>query len=337
MTWRARTLAVFIPLLVAVPHHAAADTMGQLGHFPTTAGSTWEYAVNGLTTNSSGTQVHLSATETVTVTGEGVFHSAITFSNGNTTTSDNYYQQNDALYVTGTRIVIKSEKTVGGYPMTTTTTTDNSYAPPQEVFPAELFAGNVETSSGSFTTNITAVSVVMGYPTPPTSSSSSGTQTVRIEVAGSETVTVGAGTFSAVKLLKTITTTEGGTTVPYDSTEWYAEGVGLVKQRSQNMDRDLVSCNVKPVGTTTVNVQISGESRSYATLQGAFDVLANEDVLKTKTGTMSGNIVYDRGVNATFSGGWNDGFSSNNDTYTRINGTLTVRSGSLVVENLIIG
>lgn len=335
MTWRVRTLAVFFPLIVAGPHYAAADTMGQLVHFPTTVGSTWEYAVNGLTTNSSGTQVHLSATETVTVTGEGVFHSAITFSNGNTTTSDNYYQQNNALYVTGTRIVIKSEKTIQGIPMSTTTTTNNSYTPPQEFFPSDLFAGNVETSTGAFTTTITSVSVVMGYSSPPVTTTSSGTQTVRIEVAGSETVTVGAGTFSAVKLLKTITTTEGGATVPYDSTEWYAEGVGLVRQRSQNMDRDLVSYNVKPVGATTVNVQISGEPRSFATLQGAFDLLANEDELKTKTETMSGNLVFDRGINATLSGGWNADFTSVSG-YTRINGTLTVQSGSLVVENLII-
>lgn len=102
------------------------------------------------------------------------------------------------------------------------------------------------------------------------------------------------------------------------------------------MDRDLLSYNVKPVGATTVNVQISGEPRSFATLQGAFDLLANEDELKTKTETMSGNLVFDRGINTTLSGGWNADFTSVSG-YTRINGTLTVQSGSLVVKNLITG
>lgn len=336
MTWHSRTLTLVFPLLIAAPPCATADTMGQLGHFPTTVGSSWEYAVNALTTNDQGQQVHLPASETVNVTGVGLFHSEIGFSNGNTTTSDNYYQQNDALYVTGTRIVITATTNIY-FPITTTTTSNNSYSPPQEAFPSELYAGNVETSSGAFTTSITTVTETPYGSPPPTTTTSSGTQTVQIAVAGSETVTVGAGTFSAVKLVKTITTTEGGTTVSYDSSEWYAEGVGLVRQRSQNMDRDLVSYNVKPVDATSLNVEISGVSRSFPSLQGALDVLADEDVLKTRVETMSGNFVYDRGVNATFSGGWNDGFSSNNGTYTRINGTLTIKSGGLVVENLIIG
>ena len=307
---------------------ACADSFGQLGHFPTTGGSSWEYAVNGLTTNDQGTQVHLPGSETVSVNTDGIFHSNIAYSNGNTTTSDTNYQQFDALYVAATRIVIKSKMTT---PITvdTTTTTINTYAPPQEAFPSELFAGNVENSTGLFNTNLTTVTVVLGH-SASSSSTSSGSQNVTITVAGSETVTVAAGSFPAVKLVKTITTTEGGTTVSYDSTEWYAEGIGLVKQRSQNMDRDLVSYAVNPVV-----VEISGESRSFTTFQGALDAVASNDILKTKNEMEFGAMSYDRGVDSTFSGGWNGGFTSREGN-TTINGSLTVRTGGIVIESVCL-
>jgi uncharacterized protein DUF3108 len=318
-------------LYLAAPA-AEAAILNQIGHFPATAGSSWTYAVSALTTNQSGQQVMMPATETVTVTGNGVFHSEIAFANGNTTTSDNNYIQGDALYVGSTRIVMVTKMDAGIFQITTTTTTDNSYSPPQEFFPAEVFPGNVETSSGTCTTNLTTVTVTP-YGAFNSSASSISTQDVRIAVAGTETVTIGAGTFSALKLVTTITVTEGGQSTPYTINAWYAEGVGLVKLASANMNRDLVDYAVNPVEPSVV--QIDGKSGSYASLQGALDATVDNDMVKVRSGTMQENITFGRGTAITLSGGWDAGFASVTG-YTSLAGPFTVQSGSMIMANVII-
>ena len=180
------------------------------------------------------------------------------------------YFQHDALYVAFTHIVISSKMGTQVGEMTTTTTTNNTYSSIQEVFPSEVYAGNVETSSGQWTTTGTTVAVVLGH-TGSSSINKTGTQDVHISVEGNEQIIVGAGTFpSALKLLVTITTYENGTSTPYDYTAWYAEGVGLVKMTSANMNRDLVSYHVNPVESSS-EIQIPGNLGSFTSLQDAFD------------------------------------------------------------------
>ena len=318
-------------LLLALPQWADAAIMGNIGHFPTTSGSSWTYAGSGLTMDRSGSQVIQPFVETVTASG-GSFHSEIVFSGGNTTTSDNNYLQEDALYIGSTRIVIVStiDSLIGA--IETTTTTNNSYAPPQEFFPSELYPGNVESSTGINTMNITTVTVTP-YGSSSGSSSSTCTQTMRITVAGSAQVTVGAGTFQTVVLAKTITTTEGGQTVSYDITEWYAEGVGLVKMQSANMNRDLVSYAVNPVEPS--DVQISGNPGTFANMQQALDTARDGDVVQAKNTTITGDITLGNSVNISLSGGWDSDFDTVTGV-TALHGTLTLEQGSLKVADLVI-
>jgi len=324
------TILMFF-LLIALPQWADAAIMGRIGHFPTTSGSSWTYAGSGLTMDRSGIQVIQPFAETVTANG-GSFHSEIVFSGGNTTTSDNNYLQEDALYIGSTRIAIVSTVDTPIGAIETTTTTNNSYAPPQEFFPSELYPGNVESSTGINTMNITVVTVTP-YGSSSSSTSSTCTQTMRITVAGSEQVTVGAGTFQAIVLSKTITTTEGGHTYTYDITEWYAEGIGLVKLQSANMNRDLVSYSVNPVEPS--DVQISGNPGTFANMQQALDAARDGDIIQAKSTTINGALILANSVNISLSGGWDGNFDTVTGV-TALHGTLTLEKGSINVADLVI-
>jgi hypothetical protein len=326
-----RKSVTMLLFLLFLPGTGWADLMGQIGHFPTTSGSSWTFAGSGLTTDQSGTQVTQSFTETVTSNG-GVFHSEIAFSGGNTTTSDNVYYQEDALYIGSTRIVKVSTTNIGVV-MKTTTTSNNSYAPPQEFFPSELFAGNVETSSGSCTTQITTSSIVNGYPGIPSSSSKTSSENIKITVAGEEQITVGAGTFTAVKLLKELTVTEGGESYTTNITEWYAEGVGLVKMQSGYMNRDLVAYAVNPVEPSMF--QISGNPGSFSTLQEALNSANNGNVIQMRDTTIQENLNMGNPADINLSGGWNSDYATVTGV-TTLHGTLTLASGSMIVSNLSI-
>jgi hypothetical protein len=231
----------------------------QAEYFPTTTGSTWTYATSALTSDTGGQPVVLPAQEIVTVTGDLLFHSAMAFANGNTSATDTHYLLNDGLHVGSTHIVIVSH-TNFGIPIKTTSTTDNTCSPAQESFPAAFLVGNVETSTGSCVTQLTvAVTTQFGTSSTPTTSNSS--QKVTLVVEGTEEITVKAGTFSTVRLATTITVTEDGTDTSDTHTAWYAQGVGLVKFQSLNLNRELTDWHIAPLSgsetTTTATITTS--------------------------------------------------------------------------------
>ncbi len=326
-----RIACLMFLFLLVIPKSGDAAIMGQVSHFPTTSSSSWVYAGSGLTTDRSGNQVTQPFTETVTSNG-GVFHSQIDFSGGNTTTSDNFYLQEDALYIGSTRIVMVSKMDSPAGEIQTTTTSNNSYSPPQEYFPSELFAGNVETSNSSCTTNITTTVVAMGHSSSSSTSTSS-SQNMRITVSGSEQVTTGAGTFQTVVLSKEITINEEGNTSTYTTTEWYAEGIGLVKFHSANMNRDLVSYAVNPFEPS--DVQISGNPGNFGSLQEALNAAGNGTVIQAKSTTIQGAIALGNPVDVSLSGGW-DGTFDTLSGVTTIHGSLTIEKGSMEVTYLVI-
>lgn len=319
-------------MFLAVPAPGVA-AMGQIDCFPTTSGSSWYYAGSGLTLNDSGLQVVMPMDETVTVQGNGAFHSAITFSNGNTTTTDNMYFMGDALYVVANHNVLH---TVQSLPISidTTTTTDTTYSPAQEYFPAEVFAGNMESSTGQWTTAGNTVTVTpYGGGTSPISKT--GTQSVIISVEGNELVTVGAGTFpGALRLSVTIESFDSSGSSSYSYTAWYAEGVGLVKFTSPNLNRDLVSYAVNPVEPSPA-IQIPGNPGSFTSMQSAFSAAANNDTLNVKAANYQENAVLNHPVNIVVKGGLSSDYTRVVG-YTNLQGSLTVNNGSMVANNLLI-
>jgi hypothetical protein len=321
-----RYYVIMFLLLLALP---GSSNDADAEYFPDGIGSNWTYTGTGLTTDTSGMYMNMySFNETVTVTGAGVFHSAINFSNGNTTTSENNYVLATPLNIASTHIVKVTTQTlpyVGQ--LTTTSTTDNTYAPPQLFFPAGLTQGNVESMSGVCTT--VGNSVVSGIPAPPTPINNETSEEITITIVDTETVTVDAGTFSTIKLTKVLNVTEDGQTTPYTTTEWYADGVGLVKMESANMNRYLSSYSVNHA------VYVAKISSLYETIQSAFDAAADNDTVKVRDMTITENPDLNLPVNITLSGGWNSAFTSTTGI-TTLHGTLNLAQGSLLVSNLII-
>ena len=56
-----------------------------------------------------------------------------------------------------------------------------------------------------------------------------------IKIAGKETITVPAGTFECLKVTYVQKVNMGGNVVKMDNTDWYAEGIGIV--RGENSDK----------------------------------------------------------------------------------------------------
>jgi hypothetical protein len=226
-------------------------------YFPTTVGSTWSYNTQAWT--QSGTQQGLkSGTETVEVLSDGSFKSIINLVNGNKTTSYNFYvNQGQAINVSNTQITILTVDT--GMPgFSTETTSVNTYSPSQLLFPSSTALGTHETSSSAGTTSITGVSHTPfgDQPMPPVNNPTQ--QVVDITVGAPESVTVPAGTFTAIKVVETITATDSSGTNTLTINEWFAPGVGLVKMDSPVMKRDLTGYTVSGGTTPKLTMTLLG-------------------------------------------------------------------------------
>lgn len=156
---------------------------------------------------------------------------------------------------------------------------------------------------------------------------------MKITVSGSEQITVGAGTFQTVVLKKDLTITEGGSSYSYSTTEWYAEGVGLVKMSSPNMSRELVSYNVKTVQTS--DFQILGNTGSFSNLQEVLDVARNGNIIQIKNATVYGHFSQHNPTSLIINGGYDNSFNTIVGKAT-INGSLTIEKGQLTVSKLEI-
>jgi len=191
--------AVSLGLLILAGRTAAVAAGPS--YYPTAIGSSWSYNTQALTLSQS--QVVLkSGTEMVEVQADGRFKSYISLENGNTITSYSSYVINgQAISVSVTQIIIRTVDTLlPGY--WTETTTDNTFAPYQVVFPSSITQGTHETSDSIESTHLTGYSYIPGYgiqPMLPTDSSSQ--QVVDLNVGAIESVTVPAGTFQAVKIV----------------------------------------------------------------------------------------------------------------------------------------
>jgi len=246
------------------PSHGSCAVIAGTSHFPASVGSSWNFNTQALTPTATG-QTMLWGTEAVQVMLGGSFHSVITLSNGNSVTSDNnYIVQGQSIHINDTVITIK---TVDVVPIPqavfwTETTTVNSYSPTQVAFPASIALNTFETTTSTGTTNLT---VTTHFTSPYTFDQTVGptvnitTQVVDVTVGPSESVTVPAGTFQAIKITKVFTITEGSTTnPPFTVYEWYAAGVGMVKMDAPTLKRELTSYNIIPVTTQLLTVTFQG-------------------------------------------------------------------------------
>jgi hypothetical protein len=82
-------------------------------------------------------------------------------------------------------------------------------------------------------------------------------------------------------------------------------------------------------------VQVGGSY--YGALQNACDNVAAAGTVKAVAQDQPGNLTLDRGISFTLKGGFNAGFSPPNTGVTNVNGTVSLATGSMTVENIAIG
>jgi hypothetical protein len=171
-------------------------------YFPMKIGATWNYAV----TPASGVpytyvkQKLASSPPTLTQT--------YTSSNG-TSSTDSYEMDANGISITGGT----STASNGG----TSTASQFSYAPPCLILPSNTTPG--------FSTSSTSTETVQR------STNTTYTVAVAVTIDGLESVTVPAGTFSALKVTRAITSTSAltGSVSNSFNVQWRAPGIGSVK------------------------------------------------------------------------------------------------------------
>jgi hypothetical protein len=82
-------------------------------------------------------------------------------------------------------------------------------------------------------------------------------------------------------------------------------------------------------------IQIEGSTNIYLTFLAALIDAPNIATFKSRNATISENVLLDRLQDISLIGGLNEDFVTG-DGFTVLNGTLTVRNGSLKVKGFVI-
>jgi photosystem II stability/assembly factor-like uncharacterized protein len=77
---------------------------------------------------------------------------------------------------------------------------------------------------------------------------------------------------------------------------------------------------------------------TYTSIQQAYDDWepGQGDVIQTKAVEFNEDLTFDDPVSITLAGGYDDSYSPGNRTYTTVNGKVTISSGTVTVENIVI-
>lgn len=94
-----------------------------------------------------------------------------------------------------------------------------------------------------------------------------------------------------------------------------------------------------PIVTFTLQQNLRIGVRDYGTLQTALESVSTGEIIKARNIVVpnSGSASYHRsGIRATFRGGYDAAFSEPPSGYSTFNGALTIISGTLVIDRLVI-
>jgi YD repeat-containing protein len=103
---------------------------------------------------------------------------------------------------------------------------------------------------------------------------------------------------------------------------------------TMNGDTPITGTFTKDTDHST-QIDNSGTTSNYSTLQDAYDNAPNPGTVKAWGTDFTEDLKASVNKNVTLTGGYDSGYSSNSSNTTLI-GTLTVGSGSVVIENFII-
>jgi hypothetical protein len=88
-------------------------------------------------------------------------------------------------------------------------------------------------------------------------------------------------------------------------------------------------------GSYPVKKTPGSSSSYYFTIHSAYDASSGGDLIQAQAGDLTENLLFDLDIAVTLSGGYQSDFSAQSG-FTTIHGSLTINSGTLIVENLII-
>jgi hypothetical protein len=183
-------------------------------YIPTSSGKTWTYK----NTDSDGTTY----TQVATIIQSSSNNFVKRYNDSNRTIyTDTYYSGsgNSIKFYQG-KVINKSDNSV----LSTST-----YFPAAIVFPSSLEIGTSESVTSKITTN--------SHPTP------TDTLVRTVAIIGTETVTVPAGTYQALKVNVVVTMTSLSSTFNY--VYWYVNGIGQIKMQYYNsLTPSLISSSV---------------------------------------------------------------------------------------------
>lgn len=204
---------------------------GSSAYFPATVGNSWTYETTGSDSSP------FTATYAVSQVSGSTFTLRFSHTLSDATGNGTYTSDQHVSILNGGYYVTSSNSTGNGISsgITYTSTSQTTYSAPGNMFlpPSMTIGASVSSSSTGNTSETTTTS---GSSSGSYTTTATTTQTFNYSVAGTESVTVPAGTFSAVKLNYTQTTTTV-TSTPYSQTVtmsssgsfWYVSGIGWVK------------------------------------------------------------------------------------------------------------
>jgi len=125
------------------------------------------------------------------------------------------------------------------------------------------------------------------------------------------------GTLSAGDhTIKIVTDTTGAISESNESDNEYTRTISVVNE----------SCS---------NLPVRGTGGSYSTLQYAYDVALDGDTIQSQAVVVGSDLNFNQNISVTIKGGYDCDYSTN-DQQSIVNGPITVRNGTVTIENVII-
>lgn len=131
---------------------------------------------------------------------------------------------------------------------------------------------------------------------------------------------------------------DGGTSIQQNPIHVY-ENVGtydVTLTVSNVYGTDMLTQSLYVDVTPCLNQPAFIDPFGFSSLQEAYNTAIDGDVIKGQAVEFQEDLVLDRDVNITLSGGYNCDYTETNPIATRVNGSLTISNGSVTVENLVI-
>jgi len=157
----------------------------------------------------------------------------------------------------------------------------------------------------------------------------SGDGSITVSVAGGGNVVCGTGSCEY-----SITSGSSVLLIPVANTGFAFNGWSGACAGSSNCSLSMDSDKSATAGFTVIpNVRKGGAF--YGTIGSAYAAVTEGEAIDLKRMEFIENLLLDRGMNIILRGGFTDGFASQ-DGFTTIIGTMTIGSGSVVVDRVII-